>query len=76
MIHIFVMHKNIDKFVRSSRPLVSKHEIRSLCITLLAFQSEPIFIFYQGTCQNGKALKRGTHESDGPKAHHSSFDDD
>jgi len=65
MIHILVMYNNIDKFIRSLRPLVSKHEIRSLCIKLLAFQSEPIFIFHQATCQNGKTLKRGTHESIG-----------
>ena len=63
MIHILVIHNNIEKFVRSSRPLISKHEIRSLCIRLLAFQSVPIFMFHQGACHNGKALKRGTHEA-------------
>jgi len=35
----------------------SKHEIRSLCIKLLAFQSKPIIMFYQGTCQSDEALK-------------------
>ena len=65
MIHILVMQNNIDKFIRLSRTLVSKHKIRSLCIRLLAFQSEHIFMFHQDTCQNGKALKRGTHESFG-----------
>jgi len=67
--HTLTMYNNNDKFIRSSRPLVSKHEIRSLCIGLLAFQCEPIFIFHQGTCHNRKALKRGTHESFGEHQH-------